>query len=303
MKPQWAERRAETTDAFELYLLARERQRQRTADDNLKAIEYFRRAVAADPKFAPALTGLAESLLNGLSLNRMPLEDVEAEAEPLINRASQLSPNAPHVLAVKGWLLTEEFRIDEALPLLQQAIKGNPNDASLHRFMGDLYDRRAQPGEALEHFSAAAELDPDGFHFACVPLHGTRRPRRVRPRPRAACQRARELDTSHMWGPLATAWIARAQGNTDEALRWIDEARKLAARRHQAGRPENRAAVHPGPSRRSARGHGASCRQNGSFFARAREGEHRLRRRWRRRRSRPGWRNTKCSTTPARARN
>ena len=43
----------------------------------------------------------------------------------------------------------------------------------------------------------------------------------------AACTRARELDPTHMWGPLATSWIARAQGKTDEAMQWIDAARKL----------------------------------------------------------------------------
>jgi TolB-like protein/DNA-binding winged helix-turn-helix (wHTH) protein/tetratricopeptide (TPR) repeat protein len=270
VKAQWAERRTETGNAFELYLLARERQRQRTAADNLKAIEYFRRAVEADPKFTPALTGLAESLLNGLFLNRMPLEDVKAEAEPLINRASQLSPNAPHVLAVKGWLLTEEFRIEEALPLLQRAIEGNPNDASLHRFMGNLYDRRAQPRDALTHFSAAAELDPmDAIShvFRCVELVDLGEYALAG----AACQRARELDKNHFWGPLATSWIERAQGNTTEALRWIEEARKLepadtwlADQKIELlftlGRPADARIV------------ASELPRNGSFSSRAREG-------------------------------
>ena len=43
---EWAERRAETANAFELYLLGLERQRQRTATDNLKALEFFRQAWA-----------------------------------------------------------------------------------------------------------------------------------------------------------------------------------------------------------------------------------------------------------------
>jgi tetratricopeptide (TPR) repeat protein len=43
-----------------------------------------------------------------------------------------------------------------------------------------------------------------------------------------ACSRARELDPANLWGPLTTSWISRAQGNTVEALRWIDAARKLA---------------------------------------------------------------------------
>jgi len=224
---EWSDRHAETSNAFELYLLGRERQRLRTADDNLRALEYFRRAVEADPKFTPALTGLAETLLSSLSLNRMPLEDVKAEAEPLINRAAQLSPNSPHVLAVSGWLLTEEFRTEEALPLLQRAIKGNPNDAALHRYLGNLYDRRAQPDEALKHYSAAAKLDPmDAISHVsrCMQLTDIGDFEQAV----IACQRARELNPNHLWGPLATSLLERARGNTAEALRWIDEARKLA---------------------------------------------------------------------------
>lgn len=222
----WAERRSPTAAGVELYLLARERQRQRTAEDNLKAAEYFRRAIDADPQFTPALTGLAETLLNGLSLNRTPLEDVKAEVEPLLHRASQLSPQSPHVLAAKGWLLTEEFRFDEALPLLQQAVKLNPNDASSHRFLGDLFDRRGRPIEALAHYSAAAGLDPLDFisHvFRCIELIDLGDFSEAS----AACKRARELDSANMWGPLATSWIERAQGRTGEALEWIDAARKL----------------------------------------------------------------------------
>ena len=47
-----------------------------------------------------------------------------AEAEPLINRALAINPNLPDALAVKGWLLTEQYKLDEALPLLQRAIAG-----------------------------------------------------------------------------------------------------------------------------------------------------------------------------------
>jgi TolB-like protein/DNA-binding winged helix-turn-helix (wHTH) protein/tetratricopeptide (TPR) repeat protein len=225
----WAQREPEKMEALELYLLGRARQSRRTAEDNLKSIEYFRRAVTADPQYVPALTGLAESLLNGLSLNHAPLEDVKVEVEPLINRAMQINPNQPEVLAVKGWLLTEEFKSDEALPLLQRATKLNPNDASSHRFLGNLYDRRAQPVEALKHFSAAAGLDPMDFisHvFRCMELVDMSEFAQAT----AACTRARELDPTNMWGPLTTAWIARAQGKTDEAIEWLDAARKLQPR-------------------------------------------------------------------------
>jgi TolB-like protein/Flp pilus assembly protein TadD len=224
---RWKERRSDTTNGFELYLLARERQRLRTAEDNLKAEEFFRRAIAADPEFTPALTGLAETLLNGLSLNRAAMEDVKAQVEPLIHRATQLSPNSADVLAVQGWLLNEQLRFDEALPLLEKAVKLNPNDAASHRFLGDLFDRRAQPNEALRHYSAAASLDPLDFisHvFRCIELVDLGAFETAE----AACRRARELEPNHMWGALATAWIERARGNTLGALKWLDEARRLA---------------------------------------------------------------------------
>jgi TolB-like protein/DNA-binding winged helix-turn-helix (wHTH) protein/Flp pilus assembly protein TadD len=224
---QWAQRQSGKLEAYELYLLGRARQLKRTGDDNLRAAEFFRRAVAADPQYALAQVGLAETLLNGLSLNRAPLEDVTAEVEPLINRALALSPNMPDALAVKGWLLTEQFKFDEAMPVLQRAIAGNPSHAHAHRFLGDLFDRRADPRSALDHFSTAASLDPLDFisHvFRCQELidlndfDGAE----------TACSRARELDSTNLWGPQTTSWIAGARGNTAEAARWLHEARKLA---------------------------------------------------------------------------
>ena len=223
---QWAQRQPARMEAYELYLLGKARQRKRTAEDNLKATEFLRRAVDTDPEFALAQVGLAETLLNSLSLNRAPLEDVAAEVEPLINRALAISPDLPDALAAKGWLYTEEYKLAEAKALLEKAIEGNPNDAASLRFLGNLYDRRAQPDEALAHYSAAAKLDPldfIGHVFRCQELvdlgdfDGADQ----------ACQRARELDASNMWGPLTTAWIARARGHTEEALRWVDAARKL----------------------------------------------------------------------------
>jgi TolB-like protein/DNA-binding winged helix-turn-helix (wHTH) protein/tetratricopeptide (TPR) repeat protein len=224
---QWAQRQPEKMESYELYLLGQARQRKRTADDNVKAAEFFRRAIDADPQYALAQVGLAETLLNDLSLNRAPLEDVSAEAEPLINRALMLSPNLPEALAVKGWLLTEEFRLDEALPLLQKAVVQNPNYASSHRFLGNLYDRLADPNSAMSHFSTAASLDPLDFisHvFRCQELIDLGELDTAQ----EACTRARELDSTNMWGPLTTSWIARARGDTDEALRWLQQARNLA---------------------------------------------------------------------------
>ena len=223
----WAQRKSDKSESVDYYYIGKQRQRRRTAEDNLKAIEYFRRAVDADPQYALGLVGLSESLLNGLSLNRMPLEDVTVEVEPLIERALAISPKLADAYAVKGWLLTEQYKFDEALPLLQRATELNPNDAASHRFLGLLYDRRAQPNKAMEHFATAARLDPRDFItqvFRCQDLVDLGEYQEAT----AACDSAREIDPTNLWGPLATSWIFRAQGKTTEALKWIDSARKLA---------------------------------------------------------------------------
>lgn len=224
---RWAERKADTTESLEYYLLGKQRQRRRTAGDNLKAIEYFRRAIEGDPGYALGLVGLSESLLNGVSLNGMPLEDVSVEVEPLINRAISVSPKLADAYATKGWLYTELYRFGDAMPLLQKAISLNPNDAASHRYLGLLFDRRGEPDEAMEHYSLAAQLDPLDFIsqvFRCQELVDLGEFKEAN----RACEIARTLDPLNLWGPLATAWVARAQGQTAEALQWIEAARKLA---------------------------------------------------------------------------
>ena len=223
----WAQRQPEKMEAYELYLLGRARQSKRTSDDNVKAVEFFRRSLAADPGYALAHVGLAETLLNDLSLNRTPLEDVTAEVEPMINHALALNPKLPEALAVKGWLLNEQFKTDEALPILKRAIAANPNDAASHRFLGNAYDRRADPEEALNNYTISVTLDPLDFlaHvYRCMGLVELADYVEAN----AACERARNLAPTHYWGPLATSWISRAQGETQNALKWVDAARALA---------------------------------------------------------------------------
>ncbi|HTU64947.1 MAG TPA: winged helix-turn-helix domain-containing protein [Steroidobacteraceae bacterium] len=224
---RWAERKYGNAEALEYYLLGKQRQRRRTAEDNLKAIEYFRRAIDADPGYALALVGLSESLMNGISLNRMPLEDVSIEVEPLLNRAISLSPKLADAYAAKGWMLTEQYKFEEALPLLQQATKLNPNDSASHRFLGIYYDRRGDPNKAIERFSIAARLDPRDWNpqvFACQELMDLGEFKTAE----TACATARELDPTNSWGPLATSFLARAQGETEAALQWVDKAIALA---------------------------------------------------------------------------
>ncbi len=188
---------------------------QRTAEDNIKAAEYFRRALEADPKFAPALTGLSETLLNGLSLNRSPLEDVKAESRAADQpRLAAERRTRRAVLAVRGWLLTEQFKIDEALPLLQRAIKGNPNDDALHRMTGQSLRAARSSQRVAGPLLGRRQPRSDGFHLARVPMHDADGPGRLRAWRAPPANAHARLDRANLWGPLATAWIERARKAT-----------------------------------------------------------------------------------------
>jgi hypothetical protein len=108
----------------------------------------------------------------------------------VINRAMQINPNLPEVLAVKGWLLNE-IRSDEALPLLR--VTAESNDASKHRFLGDL--TTGWRGDAMNHFSAAA-ADPMDFICMCSAARNSWTSANTPKPPPPA--RARELDPTHM---------------------------------------------------------------------------------------------------------
>lgn len=224
---RWRALQSEVPTAYGLYLQGRSVQRQHTAEGNLRAMELYRQAIAADPRFAQAWVSLAEATLLGVDLNGRDLAAVAVEVEPLLERALELSPGMPQAIAAQGWLANKQYRLEDALALMERAIALNPNDADTQRRLGLLYEQLARPREAIERYERAAALDP--MHFAnhvdrCLSLQTLAQFEAAE----AACARARELNASNLWGPLATSWLELIRGNLPGALQWIDRALELA---------------------------------------------------------------------------
>ena len=262
-------------ESLEFYLLGRQRQSRRTAEDNLKSIEYFRRAVDADPAIRPGAHRPRRIAAQRTVAQPHAARGREGRSGTADQSRDAINPNLPEVLAVKGWLLTEEFRFDEALPLLLRATKLNPNDASSHRFLGNLYDRRAQPGEAMEHFSLAAQLDPLDFisHvFRCMELVDLGEFKRSRGAPATS----RASSTREPVGPAADR-VDRARAGQDRRSAEVDRrgAQARARTTYLAGQ-KIELLLTLGQGRRGARG-GRELPAGDSFFGAAREGGDRLR--------------------------
>lgn len=224
---RWNARVAREPQSYDLYLKGRHEQGQRTAAHNLRAMDLYGRAIAQDGSFALAYVGLAETLLNSVALNGRTLAEVSPEVITLLDRVDEFGPPLPEALAARGWLAMEEYRTRDAMELMQRAVALNPNDAATHNRLGNLHARMAQPRLAAERYDVAARLDPLDFitHLnKCLALQDLAEQVAAE----VACARARELDASSPWGPLATAWLEYARGNLPAALEWVERAVRAA---------------------------------------------------------------------------
>jgi transcriptional activator of cad operon len=216
---RFAARREGSSQAYQLYLLARHHQQSLTRDSNDHAIDLYKQALALDPDFALAYAGLASAYLNQRYLNDVSVRDVADKAESLIATAVRLDPLLPEVFRIRGALRSDQGRNEEALRDLQRAIELNPNDGPALTEMGYLYIYNARPREALASYSAALALDPLNFNLharRCIALTDMARLDEAD----RACAHARALGPDVSWPYVASSWLDWERGRLDDALKW-----------------------------------------------------------------------------------
>jgi TolB-like protein/DNA-binding winged helix-turn-helix (wHTH) protein/Flp pilus assembly protein TadD len=208
---------------YELYLSARQHERERTLASNRLAIELYTEAVRLDPSFALAYTGLASATLNEQYLTTLRIADVEQPVENFLAQAFKLNPELPEAFITRGALRTDQGRLDEALKDLNRAVQLNPNAAGAFAALGRVYRYRGQGRDALSSFDHAMKLDPLDFMLhaeRCMELQSLARFDEAA----LACGRARALENRGAWGLTVTAWLAFSQGKLDEGITWLNRA-------------------------------------------------------------------------------
>jgi TolB-like protein/DNA-binding winged helix-turn-helix (wHTH) protein/Flp pilus assembly protein TadD len=224
---KFAERRSESAQAYNLYLLALHYQGERTHEANKQAVELYQQVITADPKFTLAYTGLSIATLNQHYLNGRSMAQTTAAAEPLLQTAERLDPQLSELYTARGALREDQGRIDEAQHDLRRAVVLNPNDSRAHAELGRLLLIMARPREALEALTRALTLDPLDFtqHArACFALQDMGRFTDAA----TACSRARALQGDANFGSVVSSWLEWSQGHLPEALEWATDAQKDA---------------------------------------------------------------------------
>jgi TolB-like protein/DNA-binding winged helix-turn-helix (wHTH) protein/Flp pilus assembly protein TadD len=203
--------------AYELYLLGRYSQRQRTPEALDKAVAYQREAIAQDPRFALAYAGLADAYMAGFYYMNRSLEDTAALVEPQVAKAIALDPSLGAGYQARAVLRTEQSRLDEAIADLERAIELEPNDTEALVRLGGAHEYRAEPREAIKAYDQAAQLDP--LHLVlivrrCLALQNLGRYADAE----SACQRGIELGPSVPNAYWAHGLNALAQGDLRGAI-------------------------------------------------------------------------------------
>ena len=146
-------------EAYDLYLLGRHHARIRNAAGFEQAVDYFSRAVAIDPAYAPAWSGLADAYMYLFDYGSLPFNEAISMAQKAISRALQLEPDLPEALNSRGLLLSYQGADAQAIPDLERALEIDPNNIQALSLLGGIIDE-LEPLRALAMAQKAWELDP-----------------------------------------------------------------------------------------------------------------------------------------------
>ncbi len=160
-KKRLRKRSTENTAAYQLYLRGRHQWNKRNEEALHKSIAFFREAIDADPSFASAYAGMADSYITLGTNIPLPPREAMPRAKAAARRAVELDPTLAEawasLAAVKWWY---DWDWDGAEADYHRAITLNPNYAAVHDSFGMLLCARGRYDAASDQFAKAASLDP-----------------------------------------------------------------------------------------------------------------------------------------------
>jgi tRNA A-37 threonylcarbamoyl transferase component Bud32/Tfp pilus assembly protein PilF/TolB-like protein len=147
---------------FEAYLRGRSAMRHLSEANVVRAIEQFKRALAANRDHAPSLVGLAECyLLQGVTYGSMPRGQATTLAREAIGRA--LALDGDHAAAVNADAQLRfylEWDGDGAERAFQRALQLTPNSDAVHQHYAMFLVARGRMDAALSQVQSAVAIDP-----------------------------------------------------------------------------------------------------------------------------------------------
>ena len=147
--------------AYGFYLRGRFALNKRTDDGLTEAIGFFEQAIGADPKYAPAYAGLADSYALQLDYRSVPVDEGHALAKRYARQAIALDDGVAEAHTSLGWTtFIHDWDWATAEREFTRAIELDPSYATAHQWYAFLLAAHARTDEALVESHIALELDP-----------------------------------------------------------------------------------------------------------------------------------------------
>ncbi len=156
------QQRPENFDAYDLTLCGLARMNKLSPEDTAAALDYFQRAIDADPNYARAYCCASWCYRRQVQLKGMILSEKEkAEALRLAKAALQADNTDPYVLWQVGMTVAHiEQDIDAAQSLIDRSLTANPNSNRAWLSSATVRNSIGDPDTAIEHTERAMQLSP-----------------------------------------------------------------------------------------------------------------------------------------------
>ena len=149
-------------EAYRLYLAGRQLWYGRTPEGLKKSIDLFEQSIAADPNYALAYAGLAETY-NVIPSYRAGITSRQAAslADAATRKALELDDSLPEAHLARADFLSFSWKWAEAEQEYRRAIELDPNSATAHYLYAfGLLVPQKKFDQAVEEFRLALSLDP-----------------------------------------------------------------------------------------------------------------------------------------------
>jgi TolB-like protein/Tfp pilus assembly protein PilF len=150
------------SEAYELYLKGRFFWNKRTGADLKHAIDYFNQAIAKDPSYALAYSGLADSYVLLSVYGAASPRDSIPQAKAAAKKALDLDNTLPEAHASWARILSGyDFAFEQAIAEFERAIELNPNYATARHWLSNTpVVARGDFDRAIVEGKRSVELDP-----------------------------------------------------------------------------------------------------------------------------------------------
>ena len=156
--------RAVNPEAYEAYLKGRYYWSKRTPEGEQKGLEYFQHAVALDPGYAPAYSGVADSYIVLGAHGHLPMQDTFPKARAAAMKALELDEGLAEAHVSLGTVKTfYDWDWSGSEREFRRALELRPNYSTAHHWYAHYLAAVGRVDEAVAEMKQARELDPFGI--------------------------------------------------------------------------------------------------------------------------------------------